>query len=106
MRLEGLGQLKNPLTSGIERTTFVLVAQCLNVFRNSVLNEYHPGELFYITVFKHEVQRNHKLFLLLVPIYKGVDRSLVSNYRPPQFNLSGLQVNGTRYCVVPEENVG
>jgi hypothetical protein len=31
MRLEGKGQLKNPMTSaGIEPTTFFLVAQCLN----------------------------------------------------------------------------
>jgi hypothetical protein len=28
--LEGLGQLKNPMTSGIEPATFQLVAKCLN----------------------------------------------------------------------------
>jgi hypothetical protein len=30
VRLDGLSKLKNPMTSGIEPTTFLLVAQCLN----------------------------------------------------------------------------
>jgi hypothetical protein len=34
MRLKGLGPLKNPMnSSGIEPTTFLLVAQCLNEMR-------------------------------------------------------------------------
>jgi hypothetical protein len=41
-RLEGLGQLKNPVTSsGIEPTTFRLVAQCLNHLRYSVSPFYN-----------------------------------------------------------------
>jgi hypothetical protein len=28
--MEGLGQLKNPMTSGIETATFRLIVQCLN----------------------------------------------------------------------------
>jgi hypothetical protein len=37
VRLEGLGQLKNPMTSSeIEHTTFGLVAQCLKLLRYSV----------------------------------------------------------------------
>jgi hypothetical protein len=37
MRLEGLGQLKNPATSwGIDPATFRLVAQCLNQVRYRV----------------------------------------------------------------------
>jgi hypothetical protein len=37
VRLEGLGQLKNPVTSaGIEPATFRLVAQCLNHLRHCV----------------------------------------------------------------------
>jgi hypothetical protein len=30
VRLEGVGQLKNPMTSGFEPATFCLAAQCLN----------------------------------------------------------------------------
>jgi hypothetical protein len=33
VRLEGLGQLKNPMTSEIEPATFLFVAQCLNQLR-------------------------------------------------------------------------
>jgi hypothetical protein len=33
VRLEGLGQLKNPMTSRIEPATFRIVAQCLNKLR-------------------------------------------------------------------------
>jgi hypothetical protein len=37
VRLEGLGKLKNPVaSSGIETTTFRLVAQCLNQLRYRV----------------------------------------------------------------------
>jgi hypothetical protein len=37
MRLEGLGQLKNPMaSSGIEPVTYRLVAQCLNQVRYGV----------------------------------------------------------------------
>jgi hypothetical protein len=37
MRLEGLGKLQNPMTSsGIEFSTFRLVAQCLNQLRYRV----------------------------------------------------------------------
>jgi hypothetical protein len=38
VRLEGLGKLKNPMTSlGIEPATFRLVVQCLNELRYRVL---------------------------------------------------------------------
>jgi hypothetical protein len=41
MRLEGSGQLKNPMTSsGIEPATFWLVGQCLNQLRYRV-PRYH-----------------------------------------------------------------
>jgi hypothetical protein len=36
VRLEGLGQLKNPVTSGLELATFWLVTQCLNQLRYRV----------------------------------------------------------------------
>jgi hypothetical protein len=36
MRLEGLGQLKNPMTSGIKPATFSLIEQCLNQVRCSL----------------------------------------------------------------------
>jgi hypothetical protein len=40
VRLEGLGQLKNPMTSlGIEPSTFRLLAQCLNQLRYQTIKE-------------------------------------------------------------------
>jgi hypothetical protein len=41
----------------------------------------------------------------VIPIYKGVtDRW--SWIKTSMFNFSGLQANGTSYCIVPEENLG
>jgi hypothetical protein len=37
VRLEGLGKLKNPMTSGMEPETFRLVTYCLNQLRYRVL---------------------------------------------------------------------
>jgi hypothetical protein len=39
LRLEELGQLKNPMTSGFEAVTFPPVAQCLNQLRYRVHSE-------------------------------------------------------------------
>jgi hypothetical protein len=47
VRLEGLGQLKNPMTSsGIEPATFWLVAECLNQLRYRV-PQYHKAPPMY-----------------------------------------------------------
>jgi hypothetical protein len=42
---------------------------------------------------------------IVVPIYKGVTVRW-SRIKTCIFNFSGLQANGTRYCIVPEENLG
>jgi hypothetical protein len=49
--LEGLGQLKNPMTSsGIEPGTFRLVAQCLNQLRYRVPpRKYNEWEKFKVS---------------------------------------------------------
>jgi hypothetical protein len=36
VRLEGLSQMKNPMTSGIKPATFRLAAQCVNQLRYRV----------------------------------------------------------------------
>jgi hypothetical protein len=40
VQLEGLSQLKNPMTSGIKPVTFQLVAQCLNQLRYCMPHDY------------------------------------------------------------------
>jgi hypothetical protein len=46
VRLEGLFQLKNPMTSsGIEPATFRLLTQCLNQLRYRVLPHFLPDPL-------------------------------------------------------------
>jgi hypothetical protein len=42
-RLEGLGKLKNPISSGIEPATFLLVAKCLNQQRYRVRLDCTPA---------------------------------------------------------------
>jgi hypothetical protein len=37
---------------------------------------------------------------MVIPIYKGDDRSAVTNYRPISKNLCGLDITGTRYSRV------
>jgi hypothetical protein len=44
VRLEGLGQLKNAMTLGIEPMIFQLVAQCLNQLRYRILPQENGGK--------------------------------------------------------------
>jgi hypothetical protein len=54
VRLEELGQLKNPMTSsGIEPATFRLVAWCLNQLRYRVLLAH---VISFLNLFPHERQ--------------------------------------------------
>jgi hypothetical protein len=43
VQLEGLSQLKNPITSGIEPMTFQLAAQCLNHATAYPSFQWHQG---------------------------------------------------------------
>jgi hypothetical protein len=58
VRLEGLGQLKNSMTSsGIEAATFQLVAQCLNqllfdINLNSIIYKQKNGRDYIVESFK------------------------------------------------------
>jgi hypothetical protein len=67
VRLEGLGQLKNPMTSsGIEPATFRLVAQC-NQLRYRVLLPL-PVCIKYITDISHYLEHNSRCRSLLSPL--------------------------------------
>jgi hypothetical protein len=43
--------------------------------------------------------------VIVVTIHKGGDIAGLE-LQTRQFDLSGLQANGTRYCIVPAENLG
>jgi hypothetical protein len=56
VRLEGLGQFKNPMTSwGIEHATFRLVAQCLNQLNYRVPHTYPQAYVSLCGLFKNAV---------------------------------------------------
>jgi hypothetical protein len=56
VRLEGLRQLKNPMTSsGIEPATFLLVAQCINQLRYRVLPMSCDGLIYYEKIISREL---------------------------------------------------
>jgi hypothetical protein len=57
--------------------------------------------IFDITVNNVTIPSNWKK-AIVVPIYKGGDRSLVSNCTP----VNGLQANGTGYSNISEGNLG
>ena len=43
---------------------------------------------------------------IVVPIHEEGDPSVVKNYRPVTFNLSGMQTNGTRYSRLYTTSMG
>jgi hypothetical protein len=52
VRLEGLGQFKNPMaSSGIELAAFQIVAQCLNQLRYCVPHVSDNVKIFWFTLF-------------------------------------------------------
>jgi hypothetical protein len=48
VQLEGLGKLKKSTSSGLEPTTFQLVAQCLNKLNYRVLEKYYCCYSIYV----------------------------------------------------------
>jgi hypothetical protein len=91
--LEGLGQLKNPMTSsGRESMTFRLLAECLNQLRYHVIWYYFSNESGLFTVrWKLRIKKALLYKVCCSPFFWGLFRTL-SIFRPKmlQFNKTWL----------------
>jgi hypothetical protein len=125
-RLEGLDQLKNPVTSsGIKSATFRLVAQCFKQLRYRVLAFIHDrpgfcitfwglGQLFRVTNIAHTLRFNHPYVLIgkLVPWEGNLfwnnlpTKCIVTHFRCQEQKQTERMNQTCFYCLIPVNEGG
>jgi hypothetical protein len=96
VRLEGLGQLKNPMTSsGIKPVTFWLVAQCRNQLRYRVPPYKIRTSIKYILQLENELT-----WIISLPLHN------IKMYSKPEiwnFPAWFLAIHGSDFCTPPTQ---